>query len=222
MTRRVPQSRAARGFSLVELLAATALAALVLVGLIRVTASLSASVRADTPAAHIGDALRRAAALIEADLRQARYQRAPDPTSATPTLGLVGHLTQSDGPANFGERTFHPGVVTYRLREVDGQACLFRSQRGVLPGERETNTLLLVGVAGWRIDFAEYRTPGRTLRNIESQDAADVTEQETDPLARLDERLVKLRPIARLEIAMSEQAGGARLERTWVLNGGAP
>jgi len=112
-------------FTLVELLAATALTAILMVGVLAVVAdlgvaNLTSSSTAAKPSPEAG-AMEALVRLLREDLVHATAVRIPRPNEVV----LVGYAAL-DG--NDRERTHRPVLVAYRLADLDGRRWLIRRQ----------------------------------------------------------------------------------------------
>ncbi|MEM8736898.1 MAG: hypothetical protein AAGG38_00240 [Planctomycetota bacterium] len=208
---------------MVELLVATALAALLLMGLMRVTAATAVSVHADTPGARHGEALRRAADMIESDLQRARYQRLGADHRELALVGYLAHPPRDGDPgAAWSGLGLRPAVVVYWTQDLGGRLGLFRGQRELLAdgtSRAVSHTLLLVGVETWRVSLDAYPS-AESAMDRPGPSETGATGDRSDPLLALAGRARELKPLARVRIAMTAEAGGAVVDRRVVRGGG--
>ncbi len=130
-----------RGFTIIELLAASALAALLTLAGFRVIASINRSNAAMAKQESIAPDTAVIIELLRRDLVHARYIKA-----ARNTLSLAGHGGVS--PADYSA-THLPALIVYRVQRVGSRPWLVREQGSLVPGRPRAPWMELVwpGVA---------------------------------------------------------------------------
>jgi hypothetical protein len=143
-------------FTLLEVLVATVLATLLMVGVLAVVADLGASgvvapAKARPEAALGPEAADAWVRLLREDLNHASAVHAADENEMT----LVGYAAL-DTPAR--ERTHRPVRVLYRIQEVRGRRWIIRRQEAldVLTNENVQQDLVCCGVSRFELKGSEY------------------------------------------------------------------
>lgn len=115
------------GFTLIELMLATTLTVMLMVGVMSVIASINKplpALKGEGEALAIGDAGDAVVAVIQADLSQAVRAQATK-SGGLELLSYAGIDAQTHG------RTQRPVLIRYAVREVDGLAWLIREQQAL-------------------------------------------------------------------------------------------
>lgn len=155
-----------RGFTLVEVLATTALAGLLLFAAFKVTASLARGQRALLAQQRAESAAPQLLELLRWDLTNARFIRAQPGA-----LSLVGYGKLDPRDAGPNHRAVH---VVYRLRSAAGQRWLVREQTILGRGGRRSAQLVCSGVREFRVERIARRSDASSAR----EDAETADEQE--------------------------------------------
>lgn len=138
-----------RGFTLVEVLGTTALAALLLLAAFKVTASLARGQRAVLAQQGADTATPQVLELLRWDLSNARFIRA-----RPGELSLIGYGKLDPRDRSPGHRSVH---VVYRLRSAAGQRWLVREQTMLGRGGRRSTQLVCSGVRDFRVERVARR-----------------------------------------------------------------
>ena len=161
------------GFTLVEMLGATLLSALLMAAILSVVTSLGRTQRAFDSATAAADDSADVLALLRFDLANARDVDV-DPNKLT--IRGVGGLTRDTL-----RPTHRPAEVAYELEEVAGRRWLVRSQRelDVLSNRRPMRRPLRADVTGFACELLgeEPDVPPRAVRvTVETPDAPPARE----------------------------------------------
>ncbi len=143
-----------RGFTIIELLAASALAALLTLAGFRVIASIN---RSNAVMAKQESAAPDTAAVVELlrhDLLHARYIK-----TARNSLSLAGHGGVS--PADYSP-THLPALIVYRVQRVGNHSWLVREQGSLVPGRPRAPWTELVWPGAATLDFQSL-APAETI-----------------------------------------------------------
>ncbi len=142
----------ARGFTLVELLLATALSTLLLLGVTAVIASLGSAAQREGRGQQAAHAIGPAA--VDAWVRLLREDMANASeveVSGDNELTLIGHAALDP---RSGERTHRPARVVYAVERIGARDWLVRRQHALdeLNSRNVSRRLVLCGVAGFELD----------------------------------------------------------------------
>lgn len=144
-------------FTLVEVLSATALMSILMVGLIHVIGSLSPAAQAEVVAsADSQNTEEMLVKLIESDLSHAHAVR-----QIGESLVLGGHHHLTAG----GLRLHRPVRVVYEVKSLEGKSILVRRQEALDSKGRDNKTTLIAALGVESIGLAGYRyRQDRTVR----------------------------------------------------------